>query len=161
MLNDYISKLGNSRPIFKLNVERNKERIDSNLVSEYSPEPDPNDPIDYLVCAHYRENLRDNSYVKDFDQIKKSVLSDIKGEMKRFIDQHGGFKNAKQSAIYRFMNTYNTPVPAMDGLVYLYRYCKSLGMATNGTFPLGVEQKHIDNILAIIELMRSKFEPGT
>ncbi len=162
MLSGYISKLGNSRPIFKLHVDFKKERVDSKLINEYCPVADENDPISVLVCSHFRENLQDDKFVKDYDSIKKSVVQEIKLNLKRFIDCHGGFKNAKQSAIFRFMNSYNTPEPLIDGLVYLYKYCKSLGMATNGTFTAGttgVEQKHIDNILAIIELMRSKFEP--
>jgi hypothetical protein len=159
MLSKYIDALGNSRPIFKLNVNFKKDNVDSQMIHRYYPEPDPNDPISQLVCNRYSESLQHNQYVKDYDNIKRSVYSDIKAEMKRFIHRYGGFKNAKQSAIFRFMNSYSTPVQAEDGLVYLYRYCKSLGMGSNGTFAIEPDQKHIDNILALIELMRSNFEP--
>lgn len=159
MLDKYISALGSSRPIFTLNVSHDKDDVHSRLVEEYVPVPDPNDPISVLVCAAFAEKLSDNKFVPDSYYIKDSVYRTIKREMRMFITKHGGFKNANQSAIFRFMSAMrDTPGPATDGLVYLYRYSKSLGMAINGDFPVGVDQKHIDNMLAIIELMRSKFE---
>ena len=158
MIDKYIVELGNSRPIFKLNVNFKKDDIYSTLIETYEPQADPNDPISILVCDRYLESLDGNRFRTNCDEIKKGVYRDIKSEMCKFINNFGGFKNAKQSAIFRFMGAYNTPVLLEDGLVYLYRYTKSLGMAS-GHFPAGTDQKHIDNILAIIELMRSKFEP--
>ena len=157
MLNKYISELGNSRPIFKLNVAFKKDRVNSTIVKQYVPEIDPNDSMSSLLSHGFCENLRGDKFVKDYDQIKKNVATVIKSEMKKFIQTYGGYKNAKQSAIFRFMSMYNTTDPVLDGLVYLYKYSRSLKIANSGS-PTDAEQKHIDNILAIIELMRSKFE---
>ena len=157
MLDAYISKLGNSRPIFNLSITHNKERVVSRLVEVYSPTPDLNDPISILVCNRFIETLSGFDFITESEHMKKGVVNDIKSEMKKFIYAYGGYKNAKQSAVFRLMNIYSTPEPMINGLVYLYRHCKSLGMI-NGVLP-STDQKQIDNILAIIELMRSKFEP--
>jgi hypothetical protein len=108
------------------------------------------------------ERLVGDKYIKDYEGIEKAVIMGIKNEFKKFIVCYGGFKNARQSGIHRFLNTYATPPPeVVDGLVYLYRYARLHGMSGGtmiGAFT-DTDQKHIDNILAILELMRSKFEP--
>lgn len=159
MIRDYITKLGNSRPIFSLRLNDRKSGVYSKLVERYFPVSlESSDPIEQLVVTSYSETLRGNEFTKDIDQMEKSVLSLIRQEFKRFVTNYGGYKKAKQSSVFRFLNTYSVPHGAVDGFVYLYRYAKSHGMA-NGAMPFGTDQKHIDNILAILELMRSNFEP--
>lgn len=161
MLDEYINRLGNSRPIFKLRISGNKSRIDSILVDPYCPKvSNPSDPLDFLVCDNYEEILRNGEYVKNRESIKRSCYEDIKKEFRNFISRYGGYKNPRQSSVHRWLGNYSTPSPAETGLVYLYKYAKSIGMI-NGSLPSGlnVDEKHKENILSILEMMRVKYEP--
>ena len=153
-----IDKFGNSRPIFKLEVTGSKTRVESRLVSHYLPNFDNSDALAALVAQCYEENLVGDAFEKNYEAITRDSMSQIKLVASHFITVHGGYKNARQSAVFRFLGTYTLPDEANRGLVYLYVYMKSLNMEDNGWFPAGTDDKHIDNIIAILELMRSKFE---
>lgn len=158
ILQDYIRQLGNSEPIFQLSLTNGGTRIDRRLVNRYVPKAAAGDPISEIVCRSYQESFHNVAYRKNEREMQRAVIDDVRRQFRQFIENYGGFKNARQSSIYRFMATssYNIIDEHSDGLIMLYRYARERGMQSHGATMIAGPDR--DNVLAIIEAMRTKYE---
>jgi hypothetical protein len=159
MLEQYIRRLGNSRPIFRLQMREGSSRIDRVLVNKYVPTVIPGDAVSTIVRKNYQESFGSGRFKTSERDMIRSCVDDVKRVLRNFIDQYGGYKNARQSSIYRFMclSSYSITDEHIDGLIMLYQYGCTLGLTESGKIG-GGNDKHIVNILSIIELMRTKYE---
>jgi len=155
-LESYIQSLDNSAPIFHLRLQEGGNRITRSVAKQYRPTPVPGDFISYLVSRHFQESFMNGAFRKNTREIQRAVIDDIHRAFRQLIENYGGFKNARQSLLYRFIarSSSNLIDEHVDGLIMLYAYARKNGMDEMHRMPEGV---HRDNVLGILEAMRVKY----
>ena len=147
-------RFGVSQPVFKVTLSTSgKELIFETKDAYDSGEELTEDPIAKLLAERYSETLnkretRFEAYV-DVD----SAFYYIVREFIQFTLNHGVHKKPKQNKLYKWLNQFDCKYnqPLSDGFVTLYRYAVRNG-ALNDSNP------HTINVLAVLELMREKYE---
>lgn len=154
LIADVASKFGVSKPIYCGNISRDGDEVSFRLKKEYVPtNPCPTDPIGDLVAKSYTENLHHDRAKFIQTTHLPSVYKDIMTCFLEFFEDRAPLKNPRQSKVYKWLKTmqngYNHP--SGEGFIALYRYL-------NKPNPVDAD---LQNVLAILELMREKYEDTT
>ena len=153
------SKFGVSKAIFGVGLDTNdSSRINIYVKNPYSPSIDikaDGDPLERLVASVYRERY-DNVSMKfehafSGDDAYYTIISDMIKTYKEI----SPLKNPKQSKLFRWLHSVPKSItnnPSAQGFIGLYRYIR-----TNRTH-MRRGSEHASNVLAILEMMRHKYE---
>jgi len=153
-LNDIASTLGTSEPIFKITAERDGQ-LNFKVKQQYVPTK-TGDPVQALIVEAWRESL--DVYTKRFEKHIniESAYSTIVDTVQKVFVNCSPLKNPKQSTLYKWLNgmplRYNGPLS--PGFIALYRYIVNCNIQGTGN----KNNPHAKNVIAILELMKEKYE---
>lgn len=144
-----------SKPIFVAKVDENDSTVEFQLKEEYRPKASQYaDPVAKLLASKYQENydktLKRFVHSFNYEHIYKDIMKDIQ----LFYVEHTTLKNPKQSKLYKWLDlayTNEMKHPASEGFIALYRYI-------HGNGGIGNNNMTVENVLAILELMKEKYE---
>jgi len=144
-----------SKPLFVAIVDEDDGSIQFQLKEVYRPNPKAfADPIAKLLCHKYQEtfdkDLKRFVHSFNFEYAYKDIMKDIT----LFYIEHTNLKNPKQSRLYKWLDlsyTNDMRHPASEGFIALYRYI-------HGNGGIGSNDMTVENVLAILELMKEKYE---
>ena len=152
-LDDIAATFGSSEPVYVVTLD-NRGDLDFTVKNQYSPKR-TDDPVQALLVEGWREWL-------DKSSGRFMVSVNIEGAYNRIVEtveqvmvNSSALKNPKQSRLYKWLQTpgrYNGPTS--EGFIALYRYIMDNGIKENrnNTNP------YAKNVIAILELMREKYE---
>jgi hypothetical protein len=154
-------KFGVSEPVFRGELSRDDTEISFNVLKDYAPSKEGvTDPVELLMIDGYGERFdaRDGVFKKDDRCI--SVYRGLFGTLIKIYENNSPLKNPKQSKLSKWLysacDKYNAEYA--EGIISLYRYAHPF---TNGTRNYRFEnqyKQHADNVIAILEKMRDKYE---
>jgi hypothetical protein len=155
LLKEVANQFGVSKAVFKAAFEEGNTHIEFELKEQYRPQPGHfDDPIAKLLASKYQETfdktLKRFVHNFSFENIYKDIMKDIT----LFYIEHTDLKNPKQSRLYKWLDlsyTNQMKHPASEGFIALYRYI-------HGNGGIGRNNMTVENVLAILELMREKYE---
>lgn len=148
-----------SRPIFRLTVQSDGQRIDGNVVApvyRYSPEPEEGNILDKLVCDMYDERFdtQEGRFVIDTFGIANRAMEKIRNDLALFVENNLDKKNPKQTKLYRFFrwempntNEYN------ESMISLYKYLRSFSTPEMKTWNV----QHKGNAIALMQAIMEKY----
>lgn len=145
-LDDYVKNLGSSKAIFKITKFEDGIQIGINdPIFAYKPPIIEGDKISELVAANYEESFNStfNSMVVDKERIKTKCLHKMRAALLNLIVKNAGLKNPRQSKLYRWVDYNSNSNKFHDGITMLWSYYENNKDS----------QKHIDNVMAILNLM--------
>lgn len=154
LITEALSKFKNSEPVFIATLSEDKSSVKFVPENPYVPNPqDYTDPIDVLIAEQFREsfNRDDKRFVCNLDYM--DVWRHIRDTLVDVYEQHSEAKKPRQTSLYKWLEyiSYN------EGFVHLYRY-----LAENANerfrFDGDANNPHVKNFLAILELMKEKYE---
>jgi hypothetical protein len=157
LLEEVAKQFGTSEPIFVATFSGgDAEEINFELKNEYRPQPGLfQDPIAKLLASKYQERFDQKlkKFVHYFE-FKSIYKTNIVGNIQKFYLEHTDLKNPKQSRLYKWLDTMDNQYnhPASEGFIGLYRYIVDSGGADK------CGNASIQNVLAILELMKEKYE---
>ncbi len=147
-----------SQPVFKITTADSGQALIFNTKDPYDCRSElTDDPIEELLANRYAENL-------NMREAKFEPYVDVQGAYRCIIQAFINFsihsckqKNPKQSKLYKWLNNidpYRDNSQLSDGFVTLYRYAAR----NNQLGTIDGNDPHAINVLAILELMREKYE---
>lgn len=155
-LDAIVSGFGCSVPIYKGTLDAEGTSIEFVLKEDYKPEPST-DPVEQLAVDLYRENFKHGEY--KFENITQvsSVWHAIMQSLTKASLYYSELKNPRQSKLYKWLqsmdNQYNHP--SAEAFVSLYRYASQNNLTDQRALK---NSPHAKNLLAIMELMKNKYE---
>jgi hypothetical protein len=159
-LNRLASEFSASKPVFKIELKYKATYIEFNLKDKYDPKQDAtDDPVSQLLASHWYENYDRDSRCFTPTVDTQKAYGVIVDKVTEFYVENSELKNPNQSKLYKWLRTqpgnqgYNCPTG--DGFIALYRYINNNGLQEKC---YGVENEHVKNVIAILELMRNKYE---
>jgi len=157
----YTDEFKTSRPIFSLKISDSGNTCNTGKINDnvYRPEPIEGDILSMLVCKCYEESFSSTNgiYQINKDKITEKAMAYIRNEVPKFLDKNLPMKSPRQSKLYRWAYRNLPRFPEFnDGLILLYTYMHTY-CTINLTIP-HEHQKHLDNILAILEAMRKRYD---
>lgn len=155
LLKEVTKQFGVSKAVFIATVDENDSHISFDLKETYKPQPGHfDDPIAKLLASKYQETfdktLKKFVHSFNYEHIYKDIMKDIT----LFYVEHTDLKNPKQSRLYKWLAlayTNEMKHPASEGFIALYRYIHGQG-------GIGDNDMTVENVLAILELMKEKYE---
>jgi hypothetical protein len=153
IINGYINKFGNSKPIFKVVKEYGTE-LRLRPKDPYKPDPSGiTDPIELAIIDRYSEYYDKTTRQYKNDISGQRIYDEIVRAMLNFYQTYSPLKSPRQSKTYKWLSymdrKYNDKSSA--GIIYLWRY----GREHN---PSSKTNPHAINMLAILEKMREKYD---
>jgi hypothetical protein len=142
-----------SKPIFEASLGYEGSRVEFTLKKTYRPNlAEFSDPVAKLVARRYQEVFKSNEQRFVHNIQMDCVYGDVIDIIIAFYELNSNLKNPKQSKLYKFLSsTYiKYDHPSAEGFIALYRYIKK---PLFGSLP---DDKK--NVLAILEMMREKYE---
>lgn len=148
ILEEMAKQFSVSEPVFTADLTYSGTCIDFRVKDPYKPNQLVlEDPIAKLIAKRYQETLRGDCFVQ-VTHIQ-SVYNDIIDGIIHFYEMRAPLKNPTQSRLYKWLRSmedrYNHP--SAVGFIGLYRYI---------TRPMTADD--VQNVLAILEMMREKYE---
>lgn len=162
-IDEVVSKIPTSKPIFVAQPSDNDiyfELKDKQLVDTDSF----TDPVDQLIAATVTETFEKNRDRKKSRFVRScrtdGIFQKIGTVVIAVYEKHCGLKNPRQSRTYKWLysacNSINDE--QYNGIVALYRYIAKNTDVHSRRFDGQLDQAHANNVLAILEKMRNKYE---
>ena len=149
-LDEIVETFGVSEPVFKI-VATAYGELEFKVKNEYTP-PVGDEPVSTLLATYYRESL--DKYNRCFEKAVnvEGAYSNITSTIRQFALNASPLKNPKQSKLYKWLCSRDITHknPSAPGFIMLYRYIITHNIGTTGP--------HAKNVIAILELMREKYE---
>jgi hypothetical protein len=154
LLDEIADQFGTSSPVFEAIINNDNQWVEFRLKTVYKPNIKMIvDPVAKVVAQHYQEKIEGRKIVQCTDT--DGAYRDIMEELADFYKNYSPLKNPKQSTLYKWLSRmereYNHP--AAEGFIKLYRYLHDDRSPTTS-------ERTANNILAILELMREKYDEG-
>lgn len=157
------TKFGHSEPVYVLNTidrydDQGATRMELVLKNPYDPDSETRDldPVMQLLAGAYSEtfNSRTGAFESCIDL--KRVYDNILAMCTKVLANVSPLKNPKQSKLYNWMSNYEGKYndPSAVGFIALYRYI----YVNNVVATRNKSDPHAKNFIAILELMREKYE---
>ena len=153
-LDTIAATFGSSEPVFKISAQGSTS-LYFDVKNQYVP-IETNDPVQKLMAASWHESLN-----KQKGRFEPRV--DIEGTYRKILSAIGSvivgsspLKNPKQSRLFKWFNNQSTMYndTLSVGYIALYRYIIANGIKENRDNA----NPYAKNVLAILELMREKYE---
>ena len=147
---------GTSEPIFVISLD-NSGDLDFKVKNKYVPPKDHDDPVVAAVANVYTETLdkRAQRFISSIDTRK--AYGNMIRVIRDIVLNANPLKNPKQSRLFKWLcdgNTMYNNSQCSDGFVALYRYICSVDIVHTRSHT----DPHAMNVIAILELMRKKYE---
>ena len=147
-----------SEPIFKLKVSEDGTYLEFTLEDQYDPnsDVDTDDLIMRLLASAYSERLdrKSGEFHKEVDYNRVFVTA--WNSVTQIIVNASPLKNPKQTKLYKYFNgrdpIYNNPDSSAILALYEYMIDKGITNSRDNT------NSHVKNVLAVLELLREKYE---
>lgn len=156
-LAEIADRFGVSEPVFKITLDATGD-IQYTVKNRYKPH-ESDDPVERLVAETYTENLdkRAGKFIAHVDLNR--AYATITNTVLEIVVDASTLKNPKQSKLYKWLCE-REPLyhnPAAEGYIALYRYivANDIVGTRDNTNP------HARNVIAILELMKEKYEDKT
>lgn len=152
-----------SRPIFTItcgSVAATRLIVDeSKPIHKYRPTHAGSNSLMTLMCIEYREtfSIKDQTFTIEREAIAIKAMSSIRNRMAVFLERNLKTKNPRQTFLYKWVyRSMPNDDHFNDALVMLYKYMCSF--TTVDMRADNINQKHIDNTIAILTAMKEKYE---
>lgn len=156
---DLISKLKNSKPVFKVALSAKANRIELLLIDKYRPDELGDDPLSMIVREHFYEDWQSEygRYKTDTDRIYQKCKSDVKAAIKEFALYNSEMKNPAQTKLYKWLYR-NQPDHGEynETLLLIYKYLRTFC----GSDMRGDTQVNKRNGIALLEALMEKYGPN-
>lgn len=152
-----LDSFGVSEPTFCMTVGDHGSYLTFDVKKRYKPTvTSEDDPLVILMADNYRESFEKD--VKKFIvDVRESVIYElVLTEIIKFYEKNSGAKKPRQSKTYKWIASMVRGYhhPSSEGFIALYRYIER-----NDSFRFTADATaHRNNVLAILEIMREKYE---
>lgn len=150
----------NTEPIFVIKLSSDCEDIILSPIKKYMPTPKQDNVLSELACKNYSESFRvsdyEVGYVYRTGDMVSACRSDIRKSVCQFLDKNLGLRNPRQSKLYRWAYR-DMPEAADNSILQFYKYIKPY-CNDNMELKDTADKGHIANAIALIELIRGKYE---
>lgn len=154
-LDDMAATFGVSEPVFTISVHSGSGDLQFDVKNEYRP-AESMDPVYNLMAGTYSERLAKEQRRFEANVDTNMVYDRIVDTIRRVVVNASPLKNPRQSKLYKWLcerdPMYNNP--STVGFIALYRYI----IAEHLQDAVDSENPHAKNVLAVLELMREKYE---
>jgi hypothetical protein len=157
ILENIAATFGVSEPIFKAELMYNGDQVEFSLKNPYRPNvQELLDPVAKILAHEYRESLDRRNKCFKHEISFESAYGRISNKMIEFYVEFSPLKNPKQSKLYKWLCTVNGRYnhPSNEGFIALFRYIHGHKLSMIGNKDNG----HVKNVLAILEMMKEKYE---
>jgi hypothetical protein len=157
VIKSFTSRLIASKPIFRVDGDKHDVRL---VKAEKAVQDiDLNDDVGFLVISNLQETFNESTLknVIDIDSIERQTFSSCLGGVRKFYENNCGLKKPRQSKAYGWLYHYsfsNAEDKLRDSIVLLYKYIQKIYRDTANDN----KKEHVENVLNVIELLRSKYE---
>lgn len=150
-----------SKPVFVSTLKWDDDTLEFELKDRHNPiDENESDPVRALLAQHWSEVLdrRTLKYTPTVD-VEKAFF-ELKRVVETFYLQNSPLKNPKQTKLYKWLSCNDLHVagykhPTVEGFIALFRYMHSEGLQNARSLS---DDARVKNIIAILELMREKYE---
>jgi len=156
------NKFGSTKPVFKGTLSSDLVDISFEPIESYDPRSvdlNADDPVAQLMIDKYHEafDIHKKCFVVSNNMID-AVASTMESQLKKAFINASPLRNPQQSKLYKWFScsTMNTSAKR-EGLIALYRYVRN-NTDKNFRFDNGSDNPHAQNLVAIVEKMRDKYE---
>jgi hypothetical protein len=146
---------GNSKPIFKISLEGDHD-LSLSLVDKYSP-PETDDILTNVIKNTWSESFNREKLVYEGSCDLEAAFRSMRAEVVKMYQNNSPLKNPHQSKLGKWFRSDMTFIynnPSTIGFVELFRYAHEKGILDLRD----KENPHVKNVLAVLELMREKYE---
>jgi hypothetical protein len=158
-LESIAATFGSSVPVFKIKATGGGE-LEFSLKNQYSPHDHiTDDPVQKLLAEQWRESLNKSRGCYDVHISIESAYRTILEIVREAMLNASPLKNPKQSRLYDWLQKHPTSSIGYNsalsvGFIALYRYIIRYNIVTTRD----EDNPHAKNVIAILELMREKYE---
>lgn len=158
ILKDIAETFSVSKPVFTAELDPDGTQV--NFIVErvqvpFCPEEQVvTDPVIRLVGSRFSQRFETNTRRFVVDIHLPSVYSDIMDTIAEFYRNSSPLKNPTQSRLFKWLKSISPQqyyAPPSEGFIALYRYIENEGAH-------GCDADVVRNVLAILEMMREKYE---
>lgn len=160
-IEETVEKLPKSQPIFVATAD--KHNLYFELKHRVHLDSYPKDtPLDRLIAIHSRESFDYRDLPPRFVRScrEQDVIQRISVVILATYETNSGLKNPRQSSMYKWLYSVakDPGSDAYRGFIELYKYIATETDVERTRFEGLLKKAHGDNVLAILEKMRKKYE---
>jgi hypothetical protein len=153
ILEDIAKQFAVSKPVFVAEMHDEGEAVYFVVNSIPAYDADSfEDPVTKMIARRFSQSFNANERRFVRTTHTGGVYYDIVDSISSFYEEHSQLKNPKQSRLYKWLRSVNYDHTAAEGFIALYRY-----IAKHDT-GIRCSPDVIANTLAILEMMREKYE---
>lgn len=161
-LEQIASTFGTSKPVFIAKLKYDDEHIELELKDPYDPSHgfEGNDPVRKLLVHRWSESLNKETKCFEGSVGFNEAYNDMRNAVVEFFIENSPLKNPRQTKLYKWLSSNDLHQmgykhPTADGFIALFRYLHAEGYAAIQGHSSSPVTK---NVIAILELMRGKYE---